>query len=114
MFENLLEIETRDLSAQIMLANSELQEYGEDTGVEGDSFYSVIRGFCSESAAEMEEIQNMFETMSQRAYATTSYFGESALSSEKLFEMIQKFVARYKEAQSEHGWLIKNNMLPAP
>merc|ERR1712070_92693 len=96
-----------------MLANAELEHVAEgadDMGGE-DQFYSNITGFCAGAAQEMEAIEHLFEIMQRRMYATTSYFGESNMSMDKLFEKLQQFLALYKDAKSEHGRLIKTDML---
>jgi len=110
--ENVIELEMRDLSGQIMLANEELGHV-ENQGptIDGDEFYANIAGFCSKSADEMQAIEHLFELMQRRMYATTAYFGESTMSMDKLFEKLNEFLVKYKEAQSEHGRLIKNDML---
>ena len=109
--ENQIEIELRDISAQIMLANYELSNHtGEEEPIEGgrDEFYTNMGEFCQEAARDAELLEEEFNAMAETTLMTAAYVGEPNATMDKVFEMLANFVASYVKAQAEHTRLIKS------
>jgi len=118
--QNQIEIELRDITAQIMLANHELahqQEAGhsdeivdQELGV-ADTFYQNMTSFCQDAAEDADRLEDEFNAMAETTQMTSAYLGEHNSTMDKVFEMLSAFLTSYMKAQGEHGRLIKSDVV---
>jgi len=109
--QNEIEIELRDISAQIMLANHELSNNAALVEDSSDTFYANMSEFCKEAAEKSEEMEEEFNNMVYTSQVSSLYLGENNVSMDKIFEMLSKFIGSYIAAQQEHTRLIKPDMV---
>ena len=115
--QNQIEIELRDVSGQIMIANHEItNNANEELPIEGvqDVFYSSMAAFCKEAGEDAASLKDEFNTMTETIWNTANYLGEPNIAMDKLFEMLSNFIASYMKAQQEHTRLIKDVELTNP